>query len=106
MNTDNSSPHILVLRKMWVKISREEGWSLTRQIEECGLETWLASDHPVCGNSERGLFFDAAATPPHEEGNDVSDWRSKPLSKVRRFENKGILRSFQSEKCPNSRSQH
>ena len=33
------------------------GWSLTRQIEECVLETWLASDHPVCGQFGTGPFF-------------------------------------------------
>jgi hypothetical protein len=27
------------------------------------------SDHPVCADSERGLFLFGAATPPHEEGN-------------------------------------
>lgn len=32
-------------------------------------ERCCVSDHSVCGVSERGLFFDAAATPPHDEGN-------------------------------------
>src|SRR5207248_4715455 len=33
-------------------------------------ETLRVSDHPVCGASVASrLFSDAAATPPHEEGN-------------------------------------
>src|SRR5438270_11904956 len=28
---------------------REEGWSLTNHFAECILESWLVSDHPVCG---------------------------------------------------------
>src|SRR5262245_24017876 len=31
-------------------------------------ETFLVTDHPVCADSERGLFLFGAATPPHEEG--------------------------------------
>ena len=33
-------------------------------------EARLVSDHPVCGAAVASrLFIDAAATPPHEEGN-------------------------------------
>ena len=46
------------------------GWSLTNHVGECVLEPWFVSDHPVCGASVASrLFIDAAATPPHEEGN-------------------------------------
>jgi hypothetical protein len=34
------------------------------------LKHWRVSDHPVCAASVASrLFIDAAATPPHEEGN-------------------------------------
>src|SRR2546427_9219926 len=46
------------------------GWSLTNHVGEWVLEPWLVSHHPVCGASVASrLFIDAAATPPHEEGN-------------------------------------
>src|SRR2546428_11449554 len=47
------------------------GWSLTNLVAECVLERWLESDHPVCGwlSVASRLFIEAAATPPHEEGN-------------------------------------
>src|SRR5438132_4206766 len=47
------------------------GWSLTNHVAECVLEQWLVSDHPVCGRLSVAsqLFIEAAATPPHEEGN-------------------------------------
>ena len=40
-------------------------------------ETRFASDHPVRAFSERDHFFSGAATPPHEEGNELAR-RSRP----------------------------
>jgi hypothetical protein len=56
------------------KRSRSEtartGWSLTHPLSKRILEMGLVSDHPVCGASVASrLFINAAATPPHEEGN-------------------------------------
>jgi hypothetical protein len=59
------------------KRSRSEtartGWSLTHLLSKRILEVGLVSDHPVCGASVASrLFINAAATPPHEEGNVVA----------------------------------
>src|SRR6267143_1342430 len=46
------------------------GWSLRHPLSKRIREMELVSDHPVCGASVASqLFIDAAATPPHEEGN-------------------------------------
>jgi len=49
------------------------GWSLANHVAKCVLEPWLVSDHPVCGAKVgfAEIFVDAAATPPHEEGNSA-----------------------------------
>jgi len=33
------------------------GWSLTRDVAECVLETWLVSDHPGRGSKEASPKF-------------------------------------------------
>ena len=49
---------------------REEGGSLRHPLSKRILEMELVSDHPVCGASVASRhLIDAAATPPHEEGN-------------------------------------
>src|SRR5437660_12273619 len=58
----NSGGHIPLLAK--------EGRPLASDGSECVLKHLRVSDHPVCGASVASrLFIDAAATPPHEEGN-------------------------------------
>src|SRR6266481_4242346 len=52
------------------QIMERTGWSLTNHVAECVPVPQLVSDHPVCGASVASrLFIEAAATPPHEEGN-------------------------------------
>src|SRR5437660_9349890 len=58
----NSGGHIPLLAK--------EGRPLASDGSECVLKHLRVSDHPVCGASVASrLLIDAAATPPHEEGN-------------------------------------
>src|SRR5437879_1199233 len=49
------------------------GWGGRSQtmLQNAFFERWLVSDHPVCGwlSVASRLFIEAAATPPHEEGN-------------------------------------
>src|SRR5881227_4452137 len=57
--------------KKWSRSEKARtGWSLASHVSECVLKHLRVSDHPVCGASVASrLFSDAAATPPHEEGN-------------------------------------
>src|SRR5438105_15085779 len=57
--------------KKWSRSEKARtGWSLASDVSECVLKHLRVSDHPVCGASVASrLFSDAAATPPHEEGN-------------------------------------
>src|SRR5881398_2135204 len=57
--------------KKWCRSEKARtGWSLASDVSECVLKHLRVSDHPVCGASVASrLFSDAAATPPHEEGN-------------------------------------
>src|SRR3989441_1258796 len=74
----NSGEHIPLLakegwprHKKWARSEKARtGWSLASDVSECVLKHLRVSDHPVCGASVASrLFIDAAATPPHEEGN-------------------------------------
>ena len=57
--------------KKWSRSEQARtGWSFASDVSECVLKHLRVSDHPVCGAEVASrLFIDAAATPPHEEGN-------------------------------------
>src|SRR6266850_307639 len=65
------------------------GWSLRHPFSKPILEMELVSDHPVCGASVAShLFIDAAASPPHEEGNvpSICDFLCKASWEYHRLE--------------------
>src|SRR5437660_10770958 len=71
----NSGGHIPLLAK--------EGRPLASDGSECVLKHLRVSDHPVCGASVASrLFINAAATPPHEEGNAPRLTRYKTIHQV------------------------
>src|SRR5688572_4779976 len=63
-------------------LESEGGVVAHRDVSQCVFSTLCLSDHPVCGASERGLFIDAAATPPLEEGSCCM--RRNMLTRLRR----------------------
>src|SRR5437899_8484819 len=73
--------------KTWSRSEQARtGWSFASDVSECILKHLRVSDHPVCGASVASrLFIDAAATPPHEEGNAPRLNNSRTTTKIKFF---------------------